>query len=279
MHQIIIAIIQGIVEGLTEFVPVSSTGHLIITGHLLGFTGDKAECFEIFIQLGAILAVVVLYTERFTNLFRLKSTKITDVFNKTTGFSGWRGIGLLVITCIPAVIWGVLFHKIMKTYLFSPVPVLIALVVGAIGIILAERFLPKSKTESLDDITWKQALTVGLFQCISLWPGMSRAACTIIGGMLGRMNRKTSAEYSFLAAVPIMVAASAKELWSSRELLVREDIPIFAVGFIVSFIVAAIAIKTFIQFLQKWTLVPFAVYRLIFAGIFGILIFLKVVKF
>jgi len=274
MWLIFVAIVLGIVEGLTEFVPVSSTGHLIIVGNLLGFTGKAAECFDVFIQLGAILAVVILYSDRFYGLFTFKTAQATPV----TAFRGKHEWTLLIVTTIPALILGKLIHGPMKVHLFHPIPVTIALAVGAIGILLAEKFRPKPTTASLDGITWKQALCVGLFQCISLWPGMSRAACTIIGGMFARMERKVAAEYSFLAAVPIMFAATAYDLYKTRSDLCRDDIPVFVVGFIVSLIVAGIAVKTFIRLLQHWTLVPFAYYRLVFAAVFAFLVATRVVS-
>jgi undecaprenyl-diphosphatase len=276
---LIIAIVMGIVEGITEFVPISSTGHLIITGNLLGFTGPKADCFEVFIQLGAILAVVVLYTDRFTGLFNFKRNAQNRAQGKPTDFSGWKGILLLFLTTLPALVVGKLIHHTMKEYLFWPKPVILALAVGAIGIILAEKFKPKPTTDSLERITPRQAFMVGLFQCLSMWPGMSRAACTIVGGMLGKMDRKIAAEYSFLAAVPLMFAASAYDLYQTRSLLSREDVPLFTIGFLVSFVVAAIAIKTFIKLLQRWTLIPFAVYRLGIAALFAVLVLLGMIKF
>jgi undecaprenyl-diphosphatase len=268
MWEYFVAIILGIVEGLTEFVPVSSTGHLIIVGNLLGFTGETADCFEVVIQLGAILAVVFLYWGRFKGLLD---------FKKKTGFYGLRGWFLLFLTCLPAGIMGVLVYKPMKAYLFHPIPVTIALAVGAIGILLAERFKPQPNVKTLDELGWRHALYVGLFQCFSLWPGMSRSASTIVGGMLSKIDRTVAAEYSFLAAVPIMFAATAKDLYENRNILCATDAPVFAVGFVVSFIVAAIAMKTFIKLLQRWTLAPFAYYRLAFAAIFGTLLALKLI--
>ncbi len=260
MWIIVVAVIMGIVEGLTEFVPVSSTGHLIIVGNLLNFKGDAAKCFEVFIQLGAILAVVWLYWDRFIGL-------LFPPKDKQVKFSGLRGIWLLILTTVPASIAGFFLHDIIKKYLFSPVSVVLALAVGAIAIIIVEKYKPTPHTKTLDELTGKQALIVGLFQCLSLWSGMSRSASTIMGGMLCRLDRKVAAVYSFLAAVPIMFAATFYDLYKSRAFLHTSDIPYFAVGFVVSFIFAAIAVKTFIKLLSRWTLVPFAVYRLIISVI------------
>ncbi|MFA5865181.1 MAG: undecaprenyl-diphosphate phosphatase [Phycisphaerae bacterium] len=279
MWLMVLAVVLGIVEGITEFIPISSTGHLIIAGNLLGFTGQKAECFAVFIQLGAILAVVVLYTDSFAGLFNFKRNVQNREQGKPADFSGLKGLLLLFLTTLPALVVGKLIHHAMKEYLFWPKPVILALAVGAIGIILAEKFKPKPTTDSLDGITPRQALLVGIFQCLSMWPGMSRAACTIVGGMLGKMDRKIAAEYSFLAAVPVMFAASAYDLYKTRSLLSHEDVPLFTVGFIVSFVVASIAIKTFIKLLQRWTLIPFAVYRLGIAALFAVLVLLGMIKF
>jgi undecaprenyl-diphosphatase len=276
MWTLFVTTIMGIVEGLTEFVPVSSTGHLIITGDLFHFSSlfrssdpkTAMDCFEVVIQLGAILAVVFLYWPRFASLFN---------FKKTEGFNGSRGWTMLIVTSIPAAVLGVLVYHPMKQYLFRPIPVVIALAVGAIGIILAEKFKPQAKVKSLDEMNWKHALYVGLFQCFSLWPGMSRAASTIVGGMIGKMDRTVAAEYSFLAAVPIMFAATAKDLYETRHALTGADMPLFFIGFGVSFIVAIIAVKTFIKLLQKWTLLPFAYYRLAFSAIFAILLATKLI--
>jgi undecaprenyl-diphosphatase len=257
-----IAVILGIVEGITEFLPVSSTGHLILAGSLVNFTGEKAACFEVFIQLGAILAVVVLYYQRFLHLVPVS----TDWLHEK-GFAGLRGVSLLLMTSFPALIAGALAHKTIKTYLFTPLTVMLALGVGGIAIILAEKFKPEASSDSLDDLTYKQALFIGVFQCFSLWPGMSRAASTIIGGLFSGLDRRLAAEYSFLAAVPIMIAATLYDLYKTWHLLSAADFSFFAVGFVVSFVSAILAVKAFIGMLQRWTLVPFAVYRIVIAPV------------
>jgi undecaprenyl-diphosphatase len=255
-----IAVIMGIVEGLTEYIPVSSTGHLIVTGALLGLQGEKAKTFEIFIQLGAILAVVVYYWRRFLRLLDLRQ-------GNGRSFAGLRGCMLLAVTTFPVLAVGFLAHDFLKTYLFKPVPVAIALAVGALGILAAEQWRPAATTIELDGVTWSQALGVGLFQCLALWPGMSRSAATIVGGMMGRINRKTAAEYSFFAAVPALTAATLYDLYKSRALLAASDVPVFAVGFGVSFLAAWFAVAGFLRLLQHHTLRPFAYYRLLVAPI------------
>jgi undecaprenyl-diphosphatase len=258
-----VAVILGIVEGITEFLPVSSTGHLIVAGHLLKFTGDKAAAFEIIIQLGAILAVVFLYWDRFIRLIPLSG----DTWRREAGLSGLRGLALLGLTTFPALVAGALVHRAVKTYLFSPMTVAWALAVGAVGILLAERFKPQAQMDSVDELTFGRALVIGLFQCLSLWPGMSRSASTIIGGLLCGLNRPAAAEYSFLAAVPVMIAATAYELYKDLHAFQGTDFLFLAVGFVVSFVSAALAVKVFISLVQRWSLAPFAWYRLAIAPV------------
>jgi undecaprenyl-diphosphatase len=260
-----VAIILGIVEGLTEFLPVSSTGHLILVGHLLHFTGRVAETFDVVIQLGAILAVVILYRHRFAGLIPRRGWM--NWSPKIPAFTGFQGCFLLGVTTLPALIMGKFAYKHIKGVLFNPTWVAIAMVVGAFGILAAERWRPKTKVGSLDTIQWSQALTIGLFQCLSMWPGISRAGATIIGGLLNGLDRKTAAEYSFLAAVPVMIAATGYDLYKTRTLFQAGDFFFLGVGFVVSFIVAYFTVAAFIRLLGRWTLKPFAWYRLALAPI------------
>ena len=266
MDEILKAAVLGVVEGLTEFIPVSSTGHLIIVGHLLNYTGEKANTFEVFIQLGAILAVIVVYWQRFMGLLN---------FNKTEGFYGLNGIKLLVVVTIPALIMGFLLNDFIDTNLFSPATVAIGLAVGGLALLVVERYLPKPKKVGVDSLTWKDALVVGLCQCLALWPGTSRSAATIVGGMFYGIERKTAAEFSFFAAVPVLFAASAYKVFKSLKILQASDLPVFAVGFIVSFIVAWIAIKGFIRLLGVINLSPFGWYRLALAALVVVLLATK----
>ena len=254
-------VIMGIVEGITEFLPISSTGHLILTRHFLGIADTELQStFEIVIQLGAILAVVVLFKERFAGLFKADKRHL---------FSGRREWILLALTTLPAAILGFLLHNFIKTHLFGPETVLWALLVGGLAIIIVEKSIkPIAKTDSLDHLTPLQAIIIGLFQCFALWPGMSRAASTIIGGLFAGLNRKVAAEYSFLAAVPIMFMVSFYELWKARHLLHAAELTTFGIGFVVAFIAALFAVKTFIQILQRFSLTPFAIYRIIIALVF-----------
>ncbi|UZP68396.1 undecaprenyl-diphosphate phosphatase [Desulfovibrio mangrovi] len=262
MHDILSAVWLGIVEGLTEFLPVSSTGHLIITGNLLNVTGPKADTFEVVIQLGAILAVVVLYWERFLALIKPR---------QDMRFSGMRGLWLLFLTSLPASIAGLLFHGAIKEHLFTPVTVGLALGVGALYILYVEgrtsRNGERGTYSTLDDITPALALGIGLFQCLALWPGFSRSAATIMGAMLLGARRSLAAEYSFIAAVPIMFAATGYDLLKNYALFTADDMLFLSVGFAVSFVAAWAAVKTFITLVGRITFRPFAWYRLALAPV------------
>jgi undecaprenyl-diphosphatase len=258
----IIAILLGLVEGLTEYIPVSSTGHLILVGDLLGFDrlvgAEVAKTFDIFIQLGAILAVVVAYPGRFVGLLRLGDNR---------GFSGLRGLTLLLITSIPGGILGLVGRPFIKEHLFQPLTVAIGLAVGALWILAVEWRLPRTRREGVDSLDWRDALGIGLFQCLALWPGMSRSSATILGGMMLGVERKTATEYSFFAAVPILTAATLYELYKSRDLLSAAHISLFGIGLGVSFLAAWAAVTFFVRFLGRHTLVPFGWYRLAIAAV------------
>lgn len=258
MENLITALILSVVEGVTEFLPVSSTGHLILVGDFLKFTGEKAATFDVVIQLGAILSVVCLYWKRFFYLLKPK---------KEYKFSGIRGIWLLFLTTLPACILGLLLHSYIKKYLFSTETVIIALIIGAICMIIVEKKLVNKKYyENLDDITPKLAFGIGCFQCIAMWPGFSRSAATIMGAMFLGANRKLATEYSFIAAVPVMVAATGYDILKNIHLFSSDDILFFVIGMVGSFISALIAIKFFVKLVaSKTTLIPFAIYRFILA--------------
>ncbi len=255
MNEVFKSIILGLVEGITEFMPVSSTGHLILIGHVIGFEGQKASTFEVFIQLGAILSIVFLYRKRFLGLLS---------WNRD-GFYGLRGIILLLLTTIPAVIAGFIAHDFIKEHLFSPLTVLAGLFVGGAWMIATEYFLHRRNIwkTGIDTIQAGDAILIGLFQCLALWPGISRSASTILGGMYAGFDRKTSAEYSFFAAVPVMIAATVFDLYKSLPYLRASDIPIFGTGFIVSFISAMLAVRTFIYILGRFDLRVFGWYRIL----------------
>lgn len=265
MPELLVAVILGIVQGLTEFLPVSSSGHLIITNALIGEASARIETFEIVIQLGSILAVVLLYWRRFVGLLPFGGfSKQAAVPN---GFSGFRGLFLLFLTCLPASLLGFFAHGAIKDHLFNPASVALALVVGGIAMLLVERKNNRAAVTNVDEITPLMALGIGFCQCCSLWPGFSRSASTIMGGMLLGARRDVAAEYSFLAAVPIMIAATSFELYQSLDILRVSDIPFFIVGMAVSLIVALLAIKVFVGLVGRISLRPFAWYRLAIAPV------------
>lgn len=256
-HSLAIAAILGVVEGLTEFLPVSSTGHMIIVGHLLGFEGDTAKTFEVVIQLGSILAVVVMFWRR---LFGLIGLHFGRQPHEGTGTARLSLIHIL-LGMVPAVVLGLLFHDMIKS-LFNPINVMYALVVGGVLLIVAEVFKPKVPlADGVDDMTYRQAFAIGCFQCLALWPGFSRSGATISGGMLVGVSRYAASEFSFLLAVPMMIGATALDVYKSIGFLTMADVPMFAVGFVTAFIVALIAIKTFLQIIKRISFIPFAIYR------------------
>ncbi|MBQ7456089.1 MAG: undecaprenyl-diphosphate phosphatase [Desulfovibrio sp.] len=259
MESFLLVLFLSFIEGLTEFLPVSSTGHLIIATEFLHVTGPSITSFLIVIQLGAILAVVVLYWKRFLGLLLPKP----DV-----PFSGLRGLWLLFLTSLPAALVGLLFGSFIKKTLFAPIPVLLALVVGALCMLVIERRKYAESVQDLDSITPRLALGIGCFQTLAvLWPGFSRSAATILGGMLLGCSRKTAAEYSFVCAVPVMVAATGYELLTSWQSVSSEDLRFFALGMFASFVFALLAVKLFILLVSRITLRPFAIYRLVLAPV------------
>ncbi len=250
-------LIMGAVEGLTEFLPVSSTGHLIITGDLIGFTGDPAMTFEIVIQLGAILAVVMLYHRTFLDLVRPRPG---------IRFSGLRGLSLLFLTTLPAGLAGLILSEYIES-LFSPMTVAAALAAGALCMLLAEHRAQhvRPRIASLEELTPALALGIGCFQCLALWPGFSRSASTIMGAMLLGVRREPAAEYSFIAAVPLLFAASGYAVFKSWHLFSVADLPLFITGLSFAFLFAWAAVKIFIGLMRRLTLRPFAWYRLALA--------------
>ncbi|EOW6701666.1 undecaprenyl-diphosphate phosphatase [Cronobacter malonaticus] len=262
MHSLLVAAILGIVEGLTEFLPVSSTGHMIIVGHLLGFEGDTAKTFEVVIQLGSILAVVVMFWRR---LFGLIGIHFGHPPHEGLG-KGRLSLIHILLGMVPAVVLGLVFHDFIKS-LFNPINVMYALVVGGVLLIIAEVLKPKEpKALGLDDMTYRQAFFIGCFQCLALWPGFSRSGATISGGMLVGVSRYAASEFSFLLAVPMMMGATALDLYKSMSFLTMADLPMFAVGFVTAFVVALVAIKTFLHLIKRISFIPFAIYRFIVAA-------------
>ncbi|MCR3761896.1 undecaprenyl-diphosphate phosphatase [Clostridium felsineum] len=296
-------ILEGIIEGVTEFLPVSSTGHMIILGSIIGFKegakpaslygAEYIHMFEIIIQLGAILAIVVLYWDKIfsalkpSNLFpSMKEHEKTGIavvgefftkgYRTMPGFKFWTNI---VVACIPAIVIGLPFQKKIDKLLFFPTPVAAALILGAIWIIFAEnKYRKKAKIKSVDDITIKQAIIIGCFQCLALWPGMSRSASTIIGAWIIGVSTVAGAEFSFFLAIPMMLGASLLFLIKNSVMLSNIQILGLGVGFVVAFIVALIVVDKFISFLKKKPMRIFAVYRLIIGVIVLVLGIAKVIS-
>jgi len=272
------AIIIAVVEGLTEFIPVSSTGHMILVGSIINFHGEFAEMFEVVIELGAILAVVVLFWKK------IKDSVIEFfkyIFTKgKKGKTGFRfGINVL-IGCIPMGIVGVVFYKQIKS-LFNLQSVIIGLIVGGFLLLIVENFFRKRKTKAvknIDDITPIQALKVGLFQVLAVWPGMSRSASTIIGGWIAGLSTPIAAEFSFFLAVPAMVGSSAKDLFEFDYSIMTPTLWVaLIVGFIVAFVVSIIVMDKFVTFLKKKPMRVFAIYRIAVGVLLAVLVFTKVI--
>ena len=246
------ALILGIVEGLTEFLPISSTGHLIIVGSLLGETDEQSKVFKIVIQFGAILAVCWFYRERLVRI-------VQNLWSRTPE----RRFALhLLIAFLPAMVLGVLFHHTIKTYLFNPLTVAAALIVGGLVILYLERRPPPVRFAEVNDITWREALKVGFVQTLAMFPGVSRAGATIMGGLVFGLSRHAATELSFFLAIPTMLAATVYDVYQARELLTLDDLPVFAVGFLAAFFTAAFTVKTLLRYVSKHSFEIFAWYRI-----------------
>lgn len=259
MSQDLIAVVLGIVEGLTEFLPVSSTGHMIIVGNMIGFTGELANVFDIVIQLGAILSVIVLYKDKFKRFFT------PEGWQPKLGLSAQH----ILLGCVPTMAFALLVHSFIKKYLFSPATVAVGLVLGALLMIIAERKIKGHESQlvqDVDHISLKQALYIGFYQFLSLWPGFSRSGSTISGALMVGVTRKAGADFTFIMALPIMVAACVYELLKSLHGLNAGDLQVLAIGFVIAFVVAYFSILWFIKFLNKYALTSFAVYRIILAA-------------
>jgi undecaprenyl-diphosphatase len=258
MNDWLTAVLLGILEGLTEFLPVSSTGHLILAGELLGFTGDSSVAFKIAIQLGAILAVLLVYWRRFwevgVGLVLREPGPIAFTRNILLGFA-------------PALIIGVIAYDAIRAAMETPQIVAIALIAGGIAILAIERMVKTVRFANIEEIPFGTALSIGLVQCMAMVPGVSRSGATIMGSLLMGVERRTAAEFSFFLAVPTMVAATAYALWKDRALLSADDLGMIAVGFGTAFVVAMLVVKAFVAVVGRFGFAPFAWYRIVVGSI------------
>jgi undecaprenyl-diphosphatase len=246
------AILLGIVEGLTEFLPVSSTGHLILAGHMLGFDGPGSKVFEIVIQLGAILAIVVLYWKKFWSVaITLHSSRASQHFVRN-----------IILAVLPSLLLGFVLYPFIKLHLFNLQVVAIALIVGGIAILIIERRAHRDDVTSTEAMGVKTALAIGLFQCLALIPGVSRSGATIMGARLCQVTRVAAAEFSFFLAVPTMIAAASYDLYKNWGLMSEGSVATIAVGFVTAFVVALLVVRWLVNFVQHHGFVPFAWYRI-----------------
>ena len=249
-----IALLLGFIEGLTEFLPVSSTGHLILAGEMVGFTDNSSVAFKIAIQLGAILAVLLVYWRRFwtvgTGLLRREAGAVAFTRNILLGFA-------------PALVIGVVAYDAIRAAMQTPEIVAIALIVGGILILVLERVVKTVRFHAVEEIPFGTALSIGLVQCTAMLPGVSRSGATIMGGLMMGVERKTAAEFSFFLAVPTMMAATVYALWKDRALLNADDLGMIGIGFTMAFLVAVVVVKAFVAIVGRYGFAPFAYYRII----------------
>jgi undecaprenyl-diphosphatase len=249
------AAVMGVVEGLTEFLPISSTGHLILAGALLGFDDEKAKVFDIAIQTGAILAVIIVYWQKIRDtLVALPTQKQARRF----------ALNVLIAFC-PAVVLGLLFGKAIQAHLFTPAVVATTFILGGLVILWAEK-RPRElvRVHDVDAMTWKDALKVGLVQCLAMIPGTSRSGATIIGAMLLGLSRRAATDFSFYLAIPTLVGAGAYSLYKQRALMALDDLPIFTMGLVFSFISAWMCVRWLLRYISTHSFTPFAWYRIAF---------------
>ena len=252
IETIISAAILGVIEGATEFLPVSSTGHLIIVVDLLGFSGPPGKVFEIVIQFGAVLAVCVLYAQKLLGV----------LFGLPTDPAARRFAAAIVLAFVPAAILGVLLHGFIKSVLFSPYVVCWALILGGIAILVIERMKPVPSVHSIEQFPFGLSLGIGLMQCVAMIPGVSRSGATILGAMVLGVDRKAATEFSFFLAIPTLLGAAVYDLWKNRAGLTAEGGLLVAIGFVVAFATAMLTVRWLIGFVGRHSFVPFAWYRI-----------------
>jgi len=254
------AVFLGIVEGVTEFLPISSTGHLIIAGQMISFEGSKANVLEVVIQLGAILAVCVLYAKKLSGV----------AAGLTSDPAARRFVIAVAVAFLPAALLGFLLHDFIKNVLFSPAVVCASLVIGGVAILLIERFKPAPVIAEVENLTPMTSLKIGLFQCIAMIPGVSRSGATILGAVLLGVERKTAAEFSFFLAIPTMLGATTLDLWKARNDLNPDDSAIIAVGFVTAFVSAIFVVRWLVGFVSHHGFTVFGWYRIIFGALFAV---------
>jgi undecaprenyl-diphosphatase len=255
---VITVILLGILEGLTEFVPVSSTGHLILASTLLGFEGEASKTFKIAIQMGAILAVLVAYHRRFSGV------AVGLLRRDAASFAFTRNI---VLGFLPAMVIGFIFYSNIRMLLENPEMVCVALVLGGIAILLIERTVKTVRFETVEAIGTKTALAIGFVQCLAMIPGVSRSGATIMGALMMGVERKTAAEFSFFLAVPTMLAATVYDLYKNRDILSADDMGAIGIGFAVAFVTALIVVKAFVAIVSRFGFAPFAWYRIVIGSV------------
>jgi undecaprenyl-diphosphatase len=255
-------LLLGFIEGLTEFLPVSSTGHLILLEYLTGFEGPPGKVFEVAIQLGAILAVVVLYFRRL----------VGEVVNAPRDPGARRFIVAVVLAFLPAAVIGVFAHKYIKDVLFSPWVVSVALIVGGIAILVIERLRPVPTVQRVEDFSPALAIKIGFVQCLAMIPGTSRSGATILGALLLGVERKAAAEFSFFLAIPTMLGATVYDVYKNRDTLSMDGGVMIAIGFAVAFVVALFVVRLFVNFVSKHGFTPFAWYRIALGSVMLLLL-------
>lgn len=252
------ALILGIVEGVTEFLPISSTGHLVIAGDMLGFDAIPGEVFETSIQIGAILAICTLYRERLRAV----------TFGLFSGDADARRFATaIILATMPMILLGALFYDFIVNVLFSPLVVAAAFILGGAAIIIIERLQIEERVTEVEELTPATALKIGAFQCLALIPGMSRAGATIVGALIAGVERKAAAEFSFFLAIPVIVGATVFDVWGNRNAIESGHLPVLAIGFVAAFLSALVVVKWFVGFVSRHGFAVFGWYRIAFGGL------------
>ena len=262
----IVAAFLGLVEGLTEFLPVSSTGHLILFVDLLNFQGPKGKAFEIMIQLGAVLAIMLVYAKKLIDIL------VTLPFDRNTQFF----VAGILVAFFPAVVVGVIFSDFIKGVLFSPWVVAVSLITGGIVMLVVEARRPVATIQTMEEMPLVTALKIGLCQCVAMIPGVSRSGATIVGAMLFGVERRAAAEFSFFLAMPTMLGAFVYSGWRSRAEIGLDDIGLIAIGFFTAFLAGLVVVRLFLGIVSRYGFAPFAYYRILLGSfVLGLLVMLR----